>query len=320
MASNLGAIGSGGSFEGFAGADFDAFEKKKWSSNAYTLARRTAKDKLLLVARAVAEDLGEELAGLEIGASDEAPTVANGRSVRAQWVFFTRSAAQRASLKPVLEKTDLSSGKDLFDIAIQHRHACLQLRLDVEGLAVGVEIAAKAKVDRDNAAARLASSRERDRLVALAKTLPGEATIGFEGKRATAIELTPEECHAWVDLFAGDGSFRAEVLIPRSEELLRSARSVGTIAQYATQFLDLLRFFAWAPENDHSQVDEVVEKAKAAVDKPAIFSTGDRVTMLAGLFAGRAGYVAEIDADRGKAKVMVGPVSVSVDLSDLKAG
>jgi hypothetical protein len=36
------------------------------------------------------------------------------------------------------------------------------------------------------------------------------------------------------------------------------------------------------------------------------------------LFAGRSGYLAEID-QKGRAKVMVGPVSVNVDVKDLKS-
>ena len=39
---------------------------------------------------------------------------------------------------------------------------------------------------------------------------------------------------------------------------------------------------------------------------------------MSGLFAGRSGYLAELDA-KGRAKVMVGPVSVSVDAKDLKS-
>src|SRR5438045_2296174 len=121
----LGAIGSGGAFQGFAPADFNAYEPKKWGANGYTLERRRAKDKLLSLARAVEGELKEELGGLELGASDEAPTVSNGRKVEAQWAFFTRGADDRASLRTLLLRTDLQGGAGLFDIAVQHQHACL---------------------------------------------------------------------------------------------------------------------------------------------------------------------------------------------------
>src|SRR5688572_25442823 len=179
MAGNLGAIGSGGEFKGFDPADFDAYEKKKWSSNAYTLQRRTAKDKLLALARSLVEELAEDLQSLELGASEEAPSVANGRKVKAQWVFFTRDAAQRKQLEPHLGKTDLMSGASLFDISVQHQHACLMLRLDHEGFAVGVELATKAKVDRENLGEKLKNEYPKQDLSALCKDLPGEAMIGF---------------------------------------------------------------------------------------------------------------------------------------------
>src|SRR5438105_1120494 len=133
---DLGAIGSGGAFQGFAAADFNAYEAKKHASNAYTLERRKAKDKLLALARAVTKDLEEEVAGLELGATDEAPTMANGRKVQAQWAFLTRGAADRTSLRSLLHKTDLQDGAQLFDIAVQHQHACLMLRLDHVGLGI----------------------------------------------------------------------------------------------------------------------------------------------------------------------------------------
>ena len=122
---NLGAIGSGGPFAGFRDEDFDAYQRKKWRSNAHTLARREAKDRILALTRAVEAELHDELTDLEMGATEEAPSVANGRQVKAQWVFFTRHSDARSGLKRFLNKTDLMSGANLFDIAVHHQHACL---------------------------------------------------------------------------------------------------------------------------------------------------------------------------------------------------
>ena len=88
------AFSSQKGFAGFDEADFAAYEPKKWSSNAYTLARRTAKDKVLLVANSLESELAEELEGLELFGSDEAPTIANGRKVEAQWAYFIRTGAR----------------------------------------------------------------------------------------------------------------------------------------------------------------------------------------------------------------------------------
>ena len=319
MGSELGAIGSGGDFKGFDAADFDAYEKKKWSSNAYTLARRTAKDKLLSLARAVAGELEEDLEFLELGASEEAPSVANNRTVRAQWVFFTRSADQREALKPFLGKTDLASGASLFDISVQHQHACLLVRLDYTGISVGVEIATKAKVDRDNAAEKLQSERARNQFVELCKSLPGGATVGFS--QAPALELSESEVQDWIEpLGQGELPFVAEVGIKREEELLGSEGLIGTVAQYVSQFAPIFKFLSWSKDNDHTKVTGAIQQEKEVRKKASPgFKAGDRVIMTSGLFAGRPGYVAEIDTDKGKAKVMVGPVSVSVDVGDLKA-
>jgi hypothetical protein len=317
----LGAIGSGGAFQGFAPSDFDAYEPKKQGSNAFTLERRKAKDKLLALARALEKELAEELAGLELGASDEAPSVANGRKVEAQWVFFTRAADDRASLRTLLGKTDLHGGAGLFDIAIQHQHACLSLRLDQKGLSTCVELATKAKVDRDNARLKLEQKWARDKLVELTTALPGDTTIGFGGDRKEALAITATDMESWLGaLNAAEQPFVVECTIPRSEELLGTDALIGTMVEHLETFLPIYRFLAWSRDNDHTQVKGAIQKEIAVRQKriaPA-FEPGDRVTILSGLFAGRSGYLAEIDA-KGRAKVMVGPVSVSVDVKDLKA-
>jgi transcription antitermination factor NusG len=320
---DMGAIGSGGAFQGFADADFNAYEQKKQSSNAYTLERRKAKDKLLALTRAVQEELEDELKGLELGASDEAPTVANARKVEAQWIFFTRNADDRTSIRKLLQKTDLHEGAGLFDIAIQHQHACLIMRLDQRGLAVGVELATKAKVDRENTSEKLKQGWAREKLVEIARGLPNGAEISFAGGRADPTEIKAAELESWIAPLAEDKSpFVAEALLPRAEEILKSTALIGTINEHVAAFLPLYRFMAWARDNEHRPVKEAIKKQIAAEQeqkqKRAAFEPGDRVTILSGLFAGRSGYLAEVDA-KGRAKVMVGPVSVTVDAKDLKA-
>lgn len=317
----LGAIGSGGAFQGFAPADFNAYEQKKWSSNAYTLERRRAKDKVLALVRAVQNELDEELTDLEIGASDEGPTVANGRKVEAQWVFITRNAADRKSLAPLLMRTDLGAGAGLFDIAIQHQHACLMIKLDQAGLSVGVELATKAKVDRENASEKLKQLWARDKLVELTHGLPGGAAIGFDGARKDALELKQADAEPWVEaLTRPDQRFAVEVSIAKTEEILTSDKLIGTVVEYVSAFLPIYRFVAWSRENDSRQVKTAVAKEKEDRQKQrqVVFEPGDRVTILSGLFAGRNGYLAELDG-KGRAKVMIGPVSVSVDAKDLKS-
>ena len=82
----------------------------------------------------------------------------------------------------------------------------------------------------------------------------------------------------------------------------------------------MFQFLAWSRDNDFVKVRVAMEK-QASGEREKLtqtFEAGARVTILSGLFAGRAGYVTEIDA-KGRAKVMVGPVSFSVDVKDLRA-
>ncbi len=317
---NLGALGSGGAFSGFLPADFDAYLEKKWGSNAYTLARRQAKDRLLALCRAIESELVEELQGLEMGASDEAPSVSNGRKVKAQWAYFTRGENARKALQPLLNETNLSSGAALFDISVQHQHACIALKLDQDGLAVSVELADKARIDRRNLKAILQKSEGVESLLEMAKSLPGGCAMGFEGELITALDLTAEQAQAWLPDLDGDKIFLIEALIPREEEVLKSDAFIGTAAEYIDELLPAFHFVAWSPTNDHANLQLTLAKEKKVKQKKAVealdIKPGARVMILSGLFAGRPAYLAEIT--KGKAKVMVGPAAVTVDLKDIK--
>ena len=320
----LGAIGSGGPFAGFRDEDFDAYQKKKWRSNAYTLARREAKDRVLALVRSVEEELQEDLTDLELGASEEAPSVANGRQVKAQWAFFTRHADARAGLKRFLNKTDLQSGANLFDIAVHHQHACLTFRLDERGFAVGVELASKASVDLENASKKLGYQDTRKELKEILQGLPNDSQLIWRDRRTPAIDVTEEQLgELQPDLLISSSTLKFEALLSRDEEILRSDALIGTAEEFLAAFIPLYRFIAWSPENDYAGVKVEIKRQKKKQTKQPTQSAavkiapGARVTILSGLFSGRAGYVAEIE--RGKAKVMVGPVSVTVDAKDLKA-
>jgi hypothetical protein len=318
---NVNAFSSGGPFTGFGEGDFKAYEPKKWSSNAYTLERRKAKDKLLALSRAVQEQLQKELAGLDLVGSDEAPTVANGKKVEAQWAFFVRDAESRAALKPFLETTDLQAGANLFDIALQHQHAVLALRLDLAGLDLRVDVAGKAKVDRENFAEKLKQGWARDQWAELCRGLPEGAKTGFEPNLKLAAEITPSDAEELPEpMSKGDASFVVGTRVEKTDPILGNEGLIDVLLERTRKMLTIYRFLAWSRDNDHRQLKEALKKTQEEKAKrAAAFQPGDRVTILAGLFAGRSGYLAELDA-KGRAKVMVGPVSVSVEAKDLKPG
>lgn len=317
---NMDTASSGGPFEGFAASDFDAFDQKKWASKKFNLERRKAKDKLLALARAAREAMGEELASLDLHASDESPGVSNGHKVDAQYAYFLRDAEGQRAIRALVNTTNLQAGAALFDIALMHQHACLLLRLDQQGLSLGLEIAGRAKVDRDNAAEKLKQGWARERIIELAKAVPAETMIGFDNG-VSSRELTLDHVEAWVDRFAkGQDLFRAQHMVPRSEPVLATADAVPLAVNALRVYAPLFRFLAWSRENEHKQVKEAIKKTTEERKQKAMpaFQAGDRVTILTGLFAGRGGYLSEIDA-KGRAKVMVGPVSVTVEVKDLKA-
>lgn len=309
---------SGVVFDGFQAADFKAYEKHKQGSMKFTLERRTTKDKLLAIARAVHESLGPELAGLELHASDEMPSVKNGKKVDHQLAFFTRDAEGQKALRALINTTNLQAGAALFDIALEHQHATLGLRLDESGVSVGVEIAARAKVDRDNVFEKLRQSWARERVIELVRALPAPAMAGVEEASVPAEDLTLDVVESWVA--AGPAkSLRVSTMLVAIDPVLSGPGAVQAIADLVRAYLPLYRFWAWSRDNEHAGVKETIKKTAEVRQKKAVaFAPGDRVTILAGLFAGRAGYVAEIDA-KGKAKVMVGPVSLSLEAKDLKS-
>ncbi|MFO0723774.1 MAG: hypothetical protein U1E65_08340 [Myxococcota bacterium] len=311
---------SGGAFEGFKEADFRAYEPKKWSSNAFTLERRLAKDKLLALARAVRDGFETELADLELHATDEKPSVANGKKVDSQFAYFVRNAEGQAAIRALVNTTKLSAGASLFDISLHHQHASLWLKLDLAGLTVGLEIASKAKVDRDNAVEKLKQSWARERLIELCRALPAGTEVGTASAMVAFDAVNPPDVEAWLEALGTDASFSAQTKIASGEPRLASADAIALVHEQLALYLPLFRFLAWSRQNEHAHVKETIKKTVDEQKKKAIpFQPGDRVTILSGLFAGRGGYLAEIDA-KGRAKVMVGPVSVTVEVKDLKAG
>lgn len=317
---NVSAFSSRKSFEGFTPDDFSAYEQKKWSSNAFTLARRTAKDKLLLVAHSIEAELKEELAGLDLFGSDEAPTMANGRKVEAQWAYFIREAPTRTILKPRLQTTDLGAAS-LFDISIQSQHLALSIRLDAHGIHVGLDFPSKAIVDRDNLKVLLDSESARADIIELCRVLPGQSWIGFADEPDDVLNTDDASLLAYAGKLSEHSSlFSLSTAISVDDAFQAAEGLIGTIVQIVGAYIPLYRYLAWSEDRDHIGLCTSLkadEKLKQ-VAHVATFQIGDRVNILSGLFSGRMGYLQELN-DSGKAKVMVGPIAVNVDAKDLKA-
>ena len=142
----------------------------------------------------------------------------------------------------------------------------------------------------------------------------------MDGNLTPAETLTGEEVEGWIAALAAPKSLRAVTTIEPSDIVAFGASAVESLGSILRTYVPLYRFLAWSKDNEHAAVKETIKKSTEERQKKAIaFHPGDRVTILTGLFAGRAGYVAEIDAKGVKAKVMVGPVSLSIESKDLKS-
>ncbi|MBX2812332.1 MAG: hypothetical protein KTR25_11005 [Myxococcales bacterium] len=325
MANMLDALVGGAPFNGFAPADFDAFERKKWSSRVYTKERRVALQKLVVIGRSL-KDVVPEVDYYEVGTSDDAPSMINNRQVRAAWLYITRPSEARTALSSRLLKTNLSDASALFDISVEHQHACILFAIDLERILLEIHISPRAVVDRMNAARKLSYQEDREALSSLFGALSPEAQVGFEDQLLPAPDITRETIQDWESVWStSQFAFVVRLGWSRSDQALEAATFGEEIKERFSQLWPIFAFLAWSSTNDFAKV--VVEKTIERVEKKlkknitqvndCELNPGTRVTILSGLFAGRAGYVAELDG-KGQAKVMVGPVSVSVSIQDVK--
>ena len=301
-------------FEGLTDADFEAFARKKWGSNLYTLERRAARDKLL----AIGEALGalDDMDGLELTSTEDAPSVANGRKVRSIAAVFVRGAEDRRRV-PKRDKTDLSDGLGLFQIALHQQHAQLFIEVDEEGLAAGFRIPIAARVDRTNLAEKLSLDWAREELLAHAEKVPGPAELCWGAERPPMDEASLVRIAGEIEGVPNE--FSVARRWPRARDVLGSDALLDELVPFFRSVANCFHFLVWSPDNDYGPLQTVLEESqeKAEAKKRPGILPGDRVTILTGLFSGRAGYLSEVDG-KGRAKVMVGPVSVTVDLGDLR--
>lgn len=322
MAALFDALGGAQPFEGFAEEDFDAFQRKKWASRVYTMERRAARAKVVALCR---EALALDPDRFELGASDDAPSMANNRRVDGVWAFLTRPSEDRSAISSRIAKTDLGDRASLFDLAVEHEHASLILRIDLEGFGIELHLSPKARVDRLNAERKLGFEQDRTVLADLLGACAEEIHVGFEEDLHAAPSVAAETIEGWTSEWSGSQPFVLRRTWPRDQVELAEASFSDAVRDLSEQLLPIYVHLAWSQDNDFAKVavEKTVEKAANKIKKASgggqasTLQPGARVTILSGLFAGRGGYLAEIDG-KGQAKVMVGPVSVTVPATDVK--
>jgi hypothetical protein len=234
-------------------ADFDAYLPERATSNAYTEPRLALKQRMLGWARGVVGRLAELGVPVEVAASDEHPSLRNGRRVDSQRVFFCRDTAARWEIERRLDKARLLAGP-LGDPAPHQRHAFLQLRVDSQKVEVSAEIHPDAWVDLKNLRARLADPALTLELTSALEALPEQFTIGLAGTdagRAPAARATSDSLRELLALAGAEGrglwlgwTVPRDVAVAHSElldeQLQDALAALGTIQ----------KLVAWAADND----------------------------------------------------------------------
>ena len=300
-------------FEGLTSEDFEQYLPERRTSAMYTLKRRAVKEKLVAISEAIQAQLGEALQGLSPELSDEAPGLTNKRCVDRQWLTFQRDAEAQSRLRIFLNEIKLSA-PDALDVALFRKHAHLAVVVDERFLETSLRVQRRARLDRENLAARMKEGWARERLVELLRACGAGFTFGLVDDRElpeTQVEaVAPDD----VPGLLADGAERGWLVVAATcsieDAVALGADVSAACAERLAPLLELYRFAAWSPDNDHIAAKKAIKEAKAASRQS--FKKGERVRILAGMWSGRTGAVEEVDK-KGRVKVAVGLVSVWVE-------
>ncbi len=322
----------------FSEHDFDAYAPAKWRSNVWNRDRLEVKQKLGQLARALAPEVtsvdGEPL---QLDESSEHPALWNHKQVDAQHVFFARTQAARRELDRLMDRAR-SMTTLLDDPTPQRNHLFLTVALDEAGLEVALKLHPEATVDRRNLEARLADGWERARFVELVRGLPtgfrfgvtggarggsrGLAERGAEGQQIAAPALDDAGLAAVLAAFAQlPPSTPATWLaigrtIPRAEVVALAEGIDARLRADLAALCDLYRYGAWTRDNDAVALAGALKQEREVRRQKGLVPS-DRVRIVKGLFAGRAGVVTEVDA-RGALRVLVGKLAVKVSAEEVE--
>lgn len=305
-------------FKGFVASDFGAYTEDKWSSRLHNRARMGVRDKLSALGRQAREALEAQGASFSVEANDAQPSVFNGQKVDAQWLFLTRTEADRKQLATLIDR-EVSVREALEDAGHHKRHLMLGIKVHQGGVDVMLGLHRRAIIDVRNSLSKLGDE---------------VAAEDFQGVMADVSASSAGQLHlvaptgvtpmhdvdavtlqaALTALSQGQGdwclfgrNFPADSAEPRDE---------GFGAFVADLFVDLLplyNFLLWRQDNDHLALrHEIKEReVQARLGGAAELQVGDAVVITSGLFSGKAGTVQEID-QHGMTRVAVGKLVVQI--------
>jgi len=305
-------------FEGFTPADFDAFEERKWASNAFNLERLEVKLKLSSLGKALGGPWLRAVADQEMDLTEERPSIFNQHRVSDLTVFFYRDVEARKRLGAILDKAR-SIADHVQDPALHHRHLVMGIRIDQAGVEAGIFIHRNAWVDWKNARRRCQGYGETDRLSQILGGLPPDVLIG-RGRGLTEADPTAAgvDGQAFLDGFdQADPWTVVGARFDRSDPLLADDGFVDRAGGLFEHLVPLHGFIAWTRQNDFHDLKEVIKEHQEKIQRKfSSVDVGDQVRILSGMASGRVGVVDAIEK-KGVVKVRMGLLVMSVKMEDL---
>jgi hypothetical protein len=314
------------SFAGFTAADFDAYQPKKWKSNAFNRERLEVKQKLVAFGRALeGAMLAADGSPLAVEPSVEHPALWNHKQVEAQHLFFSRNEGARKELDKIIDRQK-SIAAQIDDPTPLRNHVFLAVSLTNDALELSVRLHPDAKVDRQNLERKCEDHFEREKLLALVHKLGDGFRAGVTPELKPADSVDDAALGAMLTALAQP---QPPILPPGTPQRLlyigraiarADAQAAGAAAiEQARAGLDALlpiyRFIAWSRDNDFVSMREALQKEKQQKRQKGL-QPKDTVRIVRGMFAGKSGVIQEIDA-KGGLKVLVGKVAVKVDVEDV---
>jgi hypothetical protein len=306
------------SFEGFSVSDFDAFEEKKWASNAFNRERLEVKLKLAALGNELDQELSDGLKGLEKGLTEERPSIFNQHRVQDLTLFFFRDEKERRALGGILDKAK-SIADIVQDPAAHHRHITMGVRVGHRGVEAGLWLHRDAWVDWKNVVQRCSEHWEREKLGEVVGDLPGSIRYGrgrgLSADSSPAKDVKPEEilegfqnAQPWTVF--GEG-------FEREDPVLGSGELTRRVAGLFSSLVPLHSFISWRRDNDFHKLKEVIkeQQEKANMGFKSL-KPGDPVRVLKGLATGHVGVVDSLER-KGVVKVRLGAMVVSLKIEEL---
>jgi len=284
----------------------------------YTMRVWLKTDKLTALGNELKGRLPDGLPDLQMGPTEERPSIFNQHQGRDLTLFFFRSEKERRTLGGILDKAK-SIADIVQDTAAHHRHINMGVRVGHQGLEAGLWLHRDAWVDWKNVVQRCSEHWERDKLGEVVEDLPDSVRFGrgpgLASDAKPAKQVEPDEILAGFEnaepwTVFGEG-------FERGDPLLESEELTGKLTGLFTALVPLHKFIGWRRDNDFHQLKEVIKEQKEkAVRKFKSLKKGDSVRVLKGLAAGHVGVVDSIER-KGVVKVRLGAMLVSLRIEEL---